>query len=175
MATPASHPEPKEDELAVRVEDNERRRRGFPWWLLALLALALIALVIGLLFAFGIIGDDEEGAVTDVQTIVAPEDPAGLVGRSVNLEDVQVQAVLGDATFWIGPSENERVLLFFPEEQAGQAEARVNLSEGDTVTLDGTIERMPENPEQEFNFSEGDVELGGEQVYVRAASLEEAS
>jgi hypothetical protein len=65
--------------------------------------------------------------------------PAGLVGREVALEGVQVLQVLGPGAFLVGPSLSQRALVLF-DPAAMSPTPRVDA--GDTIALHGFLRPM---------------------------------
>ncbi|MDQ3233657.1 MAG: hypothetical protein M3Q07_17710, partial [Pseudobdellovibrionaceae bacterium] len=83
-------------------------------------------------------------AITDLMTIQNTVDKATLVGRIVQLNKVDVQNVVGDQSFWIGP-DNQKVFVTFNEiPTPGTAkEGQVAIKAGQKVSLNGTIRSLP--------------------------------
>ena len=190
------------------------KKKGVPWWVWLLVALALLA---GAWLLFGLLDDDDDvdvdvtgdapsatattgeeaedtaeldspspsptpsptpaGPITDLATVLGAADPAGLAGRAVDLEQpVLVQSVVGDATFWVGPGQDQQVFVFLEENAApAGAEGLVDVNQGQRVLVTGTVEKLPpmEQARQQFDLSdENSATLDGEQIYVRAEQVE---
>ena len=80
------------------------------------------------------------GPVTDISMLIpaiAPE----MVGREVRLAGVQVQEVVGDIGFWIGPSSDQRVFAVLSQEATPSTpmEGEADVNAGATADITGTI------------------------------------
>ncbi|HUG45278.1 MAG TPA: hypothetical protein VMK31_02045 [Sphingomicrobium sp.] len=80
------------------------------------------------------------GPVTDISMLIpaiAPE----MVGREVRLDGVQVQEVVGDIGFWIGPNSDQRVFAVLSQEPtpATPTEGMVDVNAGAMADIAGTI------------------------------------
>lgn len=117
------------------------------------------------------VGGDE---ITDYLIIVTAPDPPSLIGRRVHLTDVKVQSVIGDRTFYVGPSESQKVLVVLEEEKTPNTplEGKVDVNPGQTVSFNGVIERMPsiEEARQRFGKLMNEAEfnkLPDQQIFIR--------
>lgn len=141
-----------------------QKKGGIPWWVWLLL-LALIAI----LLVWWIADDDDvepvgvapvatetvtpavpadtnamdvnaQGPITDLGMLTGTIDPAW-DGRQVQLTRVPVQSVVGDASFWVGTNEANRVYAVLTEERTPGTpiEGEVDIDPGDMVNLTGTI------------------------------------
>ena len=186
-------------------DDGDRKKKGFPWWLLALLAIALIALVL-LLRACG---DDEDGGSGAAQPTPPAETqvpqeaaPAGggagsltaggqallpatqagaledLVGEDATGERVRVQEVVQDEGFFVGTSEEDRVYVEYGGD-VGETEEGSESYEpavGDEVNLSGPVRPAPAEPEQTLNLDAADARVVSDQgIYVNAETVEPAA
>ena len=100
-----------------------------------------------------------------------PERLAALAGRPVRLTNVKVQEVVGDQTFWIGPTPTQRILVFLREDKRpGQAaEGGVEVEVGQVANLNGAIRRLPSADEiaKEWSLDPQALEaVQQEQVYI---------
>ena len=115
--------------------------------------------------------------MTDMAAIIdAPDQPA-LAGHQAQLEDVTVLSVTGDQAFWVGPSEDRRLLVILDEASTsgGATEGRYDVNPGQTLTISGEIRQMPpmEEARQQWNLSDAaSAELGTQQIYLHANQLE---
>ena len=119
------------------------------------------------------------GPVTDLP-IGQPDQLAALAGRPVQLGGVKVQSVVGDKTFWVGPSATQRLFVFLEEDTtAGQkVEGKVDVNPGQTVALTGEIRRLPSAGEaqQQLNMSPQVFEAASQdQIYLFARSVQVVS
>jgi hypothetical protein len=119
------------------------------------------------------------GPITDLTTIFEEEDKTSLVGRQVDLQGetaAEVRSVVGDTTFWVGPSQDQQVFVVLSEEQdAAGAEGRVEVNEGQTVRLTGQVQQLPsiEEARQQWGLSEANTaELQNQEIYISAEQVE---
>jgi hypothetical protein len=80
-------------------------------------------------------------ALGDLTSLMGVTDAATVAGQSVQLDDVRVQAVTGDVTFWVGKSRTERLYVVLDE--SVQGEDAVTVRDGQRVALRGTVQRTP--------------------------------
>ena len=171
-----------------------------PWWLW-ILGLLLLGGIIW--FAFTALDGDEEldeiavedtteyvapaeetpttGTLTSIAGILDVSDLTTLTGRSVQLNDVNVTSLRGDSTFWISAPNTDRK-LFVVLENMGESESFVappgadgvyHVNEGDTIDLDGTIERLGPNDPDRWSLTQDEVaDLRTNQAYLRANAVE---
>ena len=151
-----------------------KEKGGIPWWVWLLLA-AVIILALVWLFA-GDTDDEVEqvepvavetvqpvpvgndmasGPVTDVAMLM-PTIPADLVGRQFQLDEVQIQEVVGDIGFWVGPSADERIFAVLTQEPTPQTpmEGEADVNTGATADISGTIRTRGEIIQ---DFAQGEV------------------
>ncbi len=145
------------------------RKSGIPWWVWLIPAVLLIAFFIWMFTG----DDDSERVATDLNPVevvpitdgamAAPNDPAvtgpitdlamitgasgltSMVGRQVQLGNVQVREVVGDRTFWVGPSDDRRAFVVLNEEATpGQpgVEGRYDVTTGQVINVSGTIRNI---------------------------------
>jgi hypothetical protein len=135
------------------------RRRRIPFWPIVLAGLAVALAFLWFLFSREepprMTLDTPEranlpaqgayaGTITDLAALVGPRDRAGLVGREVALEGVQVLQVLGPGAFLVGPSLSQRALVLF-DPAAMNPTPKVDA--GDTVALHGFLRPIPADVE----------------------------
>lgn len=135
-----------------------QQKSGIAWCIWALLAL----IVIGLLFWL-FSGNDEvetaamapattmvaeqpaNGPITDFTALIATNDMTTLVGRQVRLDDVMVQQLVGDRSFWIGPDNVHRMFVVLDEQptpnQPG-VEGRYDVTVGQIIDVTGQVMRV---------------------------------
>ncbi len=170
--------------------------KGTPWWLWLLLLL----LVVGAIWVLLALLDDEPdddvvavapqeqvetvpvaGVITDIGAILNAEDPASLVGRRVELDNLEVQALSGDSTFYVSSEEpgsaDGRILAVLEdlgESQLGAAgsDGRYNVDPNDMITATGTVASLGSNSPDTWGLSGTDAqELSDRQVYLRVDRL----
>ncbi len=119
------------------------------------------------------------GPITDLTTIFEEQDKASLAGRQVNLQGetaAQVQSVVGDTTFWVGPSQGQQVFVALSEEQDSRGvEGMVDVNEGQTVRLTGEVKELPsmEQARQQFGLSDtNSAQLDNQEIYIDADRVE---
>ncbi|MFW7378924.1 MAG: hypothetical protein ACOH5I_08970 [Oligoflexus sp.] len=121
---------------------------------------------------------DSSSPILVTTLLFTTADPSTLIGRDVQLEGVQVQSVVGDASFWVGASESERVFVTFEEQPTPdqEQEGQKVLKEGQTVDLMGEIRELSSIAEawkQRWNVSETTVEdLREQPFYIHATDLQ---
>lgn len=176
------------------------RKSGIPWWVWLILAL-VIALLIWMFsgdddadrvatdlnpaavapVAVAPIGDgamtaapnDQAGTgpITDLAMITGASGLTSMIGRPVQLGNVRVQAVVGDRTFWVGPSADQRALVVLNEvptpNQPG-VEGRYDVTTGQVINVNGTIRNI-NDPAFVSNPIEGLP--GGQTAVIHADSL----
>ncbi|HXG85051.1 MAG TPA: hypothetical protein VNI84_13605 [Pyrinomonadaceae bacterium] len=116
--------------------------------------------------------------ITDYLIIVTTPDRSSLVGRRVRLTDVKVQSVVGDRTFYVGPSESQRVLVVLDEVKTPNSptEGRYDINAGQTISFTGVIEKVPsvEEARQRFGKLMNEAELNklkDQQILIHTDAL----
>ena len=66
---------------------------------------------------------------------------AGLVGKRARLAGMQVQEVVGDKTFWIGPNPTRHILVYLDEDE--ETDDEVEVRAGQTVNLTADVKKLP--------------------------------
>lgn len=112
--------------------------------------------------------------LTDVLVIVAAPDRPSLVGRRVRFTDVKVQDVVGDTTFYVGPSATQRILVDLDEQPApnSDVEGGVDVNPGQTISFTGVVTAMPAAAEAKTRFGRllNESEFNNflkQQIYIR--------
>ena len=160
-----------------------KEKGGIPWWVWLLLAAIIAALLIWWISGDG---DDEAravdpvavessepvamggatdtgnaaagttgGAITDMAMLM-PAISDDMVGRQFRLDGVQIQEVVGDIGFWIGPSADQRVFAVLTQEKTPSTamEGEADVNQGARANVSGTIRTRGEIIQ---DFAEGDV------------------
>jgi len=171
------------------------RKSGIPWWVWLILAL-VIALLIWMFsgdddadrvatdltpVAVAPVADgpvlpganvqDGAGPITDLAMITGASGLTAMVGRQVQLVNVQVREVVGDRTFWVGPSADQRafvVLNEVPTPSQPGVEGRYDVTTGQVINVNGTIRNI-NDPAFVSNPIEGLP--GGQTAVIHADSL----
>jgi len=71
-----------------------------------------------------------------------PKDPTEYLGKRVDLRGQDVESVIGDVVFWVGPSKDRRVLVVM-DQDLDEPETRTIVKTGQTISLVGVVEAMP--------------------------------
>lgn len=115
--------------------------------------------------------------LTDLGRLMNAEDPAALVGREVRLQGVPVQAMVGDASFWLGEGQDRRVFVILDEQIPSpppEVEGRVNINRGQTVDVQGVVRAGTDLPDGVLD-QYGRAALGDRPIYVWARAAQVAS
>lgn len=96
------------------------------------------------------------GPVTDMSMLI-PTISQDMVGRQFQLNGVQVQEVVGDIGFWVGPSAGERVFAVLTQEPTPNTpmEGEADVNSGVTANISGTIRTRGELLQ---DFAQGQVD-----------------
>ncbi len=183
-----------------RWEDDRNRRKGLPLWVWPLIPLLLGALALGLASRGGeetqrgntgagqgttsgnqgttngnqgAANAGQGAAITDMLTVVGDQNPGSYVGRQASFANVQVQSVPGDRGFWIGPNANQQLFVVIDEANAGQSEGRIQVTPGQTLTLNGELRQLPAAGQipAEWGFTPGTGGAAAQQVYLHARQV----
>lgn len=86
---------------------------------------------------------DAEMAVDDIAVVL--DSAAAYEGRTVQFTDVNVQDVVGDSIFWIGPTSEQRLFVLLIEQRTPDTptEGRYNINSGQTISITGTLRSIP--------------------------------
>lgn len=161
------------------------KKSGFPWWL-ALLGLLLVAGLIWLFMELApgaeedvdVAGMDGVEAVegdVDAEVAVGPLVMTGmvydgadrtLIGREVEMGDLKVVNVLGDATFTVASSMDaeDTALVYLDQEMTPGIEGiegRYDVNAGQTVTIYGSIAELTAE-----NVANWDLEAPGANTFT---------
>ena len=158
------------------------RKRGVPAWAWLLIVLILVAL---LWWLFTLVNDNRRAAaadqqpvvsappLTDLSSIAGASDKLSLAGRKAQFTNVTVQSVVGDKTFWIGPSKDKQLFVVLNEQPSPNktVEGQVNVNPGQTVTVTGVIKKLPSMAEARKQWQLSDANsttLANQQIYLAA-------
>jgi len=169
------------------AEINVVRKPAFPlWgWLVAALAILLLFILFWAFWSPGnrfntTAGNTPPAAVndpiTDVYMVVAAPDRRALMGRQAKFANVTVQDVVGDKTFWIGPSAEQQIFVVLdevPTPGKPGVEGRYHIRKGQTISITGTLIEMPAAETAKTLWGEpGANAAAKETVYIRANQIE---
>ena len=90
---------------------------------------------------------------------------AGYEGTGVKGATAPVESVVGDETFWVGRSAEQRLFVFLNLE----GESGPDIDAGDDVTFNGTVKALPDDFEQRFDVS---MEEGADQLEEQGRFIE---
>ena len=118
------------------------------------------------------------GTITDLMMIVDSDDPTMYLDRAVELQGVEVQDVVSDKGFWVGPNAETKIFAWLDQEPTpGDAtEGRYDINTGSRWILMGTLRAMPDDEAlmSSWGLSEDLVaSLEGERVYFYVQRAEQ--
>jgi hypothetical protein len=98
------------------------------------------------------------------------KDPSAFVGKRLTFDVVNVESVIADRAFWVGPSTGERLLAVLdPALDNGVMERIVQVKPGQQRTMSGTLQRVPplDIARKRWKLDDGDVfDIQGQKYYV---------
>lgn len=121
--------------------------------------------------------DAEGGVITDLGTILSPDDAASLMGRRVALTGVPVAEVVSDKGFWIGSGTEVGQGVFAVRTNTAQPSTPADgaVDEGQQVTVHGVVTAMPADLRGQtatWNLRSTDQEvLAKHPVYIHVDSV----
>ena len=170
---------------------------GTPWWTWLLALLAIIGLIWLIAELFDDEPDEDDIAVVDpVEPLDQPEPVAmddeitsfaglangtALIGREVDLEDMNVVALTGDSSFVVGPGTDVNDAALVVLEDMGEwrvgpgdgSDGQYDVNEGNTLDLEGTIRAFDQSTPDYAQLSDVDRERAMRQgVYISAGSVD---
>jgi len=115
--------------------------------------------------------------ITDVVVVATTQDQQSLVNRQVLLTNTPVQSVVGDRTFWVGPSNTQQMFVVLDEAlDSGSTEKRLDINAGQTLTVNGLIRPMPSlaDAQKQWGLSAAEAEaLKNQKVYLQASQVQQ--
>lgn len=113
--------------------------------------------------------------ITEVITITSAPQPQTLVNRRVQFTSTKVLSVIGDRPFWVGRSNNERlVVVLDPALDKGSAENKIVVKAGQTLDIAGVLKPMPspETAQKQWGLSASEAQgLQAKAVYLQADKM----
>ncbi|HEY0970302.1 MAG TPA: hypothetical protein VGE02_04925 [Gemmatimonadales bacterium] len=110
--------------------------------------------------------------IVDELVIVDAPDPAALAGRSTALIGVTVQTVVGDGTFWVGPSPDRQLFVVLD----AAAASAVDIEPGQRIAVAGVLTAMPDSlapVRTSWNLTSANAAmLSQESIYLAANDVE---
>jgi hypothetical protein len=105
------------------------------------------------------------GPITDVSIFTSSPDVSRLANRPVELSGLKVRRIIGDKVIVLNGENGKEIYVV-------TTQGRPNFSEGDTVTITGTVkERSNNNPEITGDAAEA---LSSQRCYIEASRIEPA-
>lgn len=115
--------------------------------------------------------------ITDVVVIATTQDQQSLVNRQVQLTNTPVQSVVGDRTFWVGPSNTQQMLVVLDEAlDSGSTEKRLDVNAGQMLTINGLLRPMPNmaDAQKQWGLSAAEADaLKSQKVYLQASQVQQ--
>ena len=111
--------------------------------------------------------------LSDVVAFATAADATTLIGRKAKLTNVQVQKVITDRAFFVGPSAQQQMLVLLDKGMDAGASAgnKVTIAAGQPVSLIGVVEALPtqEAVNQTYGVSATDfAALQSQKAYLHA-------
>jgi len=105
------------------------------------------------------------GPITDVSVFTSSQDVSRLANRPVELSGLKVRRIIGDKVILLNGENGKEVYVL-------TTQGRPNFSEGDTITITGTVkERSNNNPEITGDAAQA---LSSQRCYIEASRIEPA-
>ena len=114
------------------------------------------------------------GPITNTLVIVDSSDRPSLVGRSVALLNVKVAEVVSSRAFWVGASNEKRLLVVLDSTAVGTPAGRAVTHAGQTVSVAGVVKAMPMNFDAvrtAWALTGDTTIISREQVYLSASNV----
>lgn len=115
--------------------------------------------------------------ITDVVVVATTQDQQSLVNRQVQLTNTPVQSVVGDRTFWVGPSNTQQMFVVLDEAlDSGSTEKRLDVNAGQMLTINGLLRPMPNtaDAQKQWGLSATETEaLKSQKVYLQASQVQQ--
>jgi hypothetical protein len=108
--------------------------------------------------------------VPDSYSAAFASDPSAFLGKRITFDVVNVESVIADRAFWVGPSTGERLLAVLDQGlDNGVMERIVRVKEGQQRTMSGALQRIPplDVARKRWKLDDGDVfDIQGQKYYV---------
>lgn len=115
--------------------------------------------------------------ITDIVAVTTTQNQQSLVDRQVQLTSTPVQSVVGDRTFWVGPSNTQQMFVVLDEAlDSGSTEKRLDVNAGQMLTINGLIRPMPgvADAQKQWGLSAAEAEaLKSQKVYLQASQVQQ--
>ena len=115
--------------------------------------------------------------LSDVVTFAAAADPTTLIGHRAKFTDVQIQKVISDRAFFVGPTATQQMLVLLDQgmKTGPDAPKTEPLRVGQTTSLTGVVEALPtqEAINQTYGLSAADYAgIQSQKAYLHATVLQ---
>ena len=115
--------------------------------------------------------------LSDVVTFAAAADPTTLIGHRAKFTDVQIQKVISDRAFFVGPTATQQMLVLLDQgmKTGPDAPKTEPLKVGQTTSLTGVVEALPtqEAVNQTYGLSAADYAgIQSQKAYLHATVLQ---
>jgi hypothetical protein len=111
----------------------------------------------------------------DVTEFVGPQAASDRIGQTVTIMNGVVHEATGDKTFSLHADNDKTLLVFFPEPNTRRGETAYKIIGGDTVSVTGTVRKMPSPTEARRVFGLSETEaaaLSNQNIYIDAYRIE---
>ena len=113
----------------------------------------------------------------DVVTFAASADPTTLIGRKAKFQDVQIQKVISDRAFFVGPAPTQQMLVLLDQGMTTGPDAPKTkpLVAGQMTSVTGIVEALPtqEAVNQTYGLSAADYAgIQSQKAYLHATVLQ---
>ncbi|MCZ2822835.1 MULTISPECIES: hypothetical protein [unclassified Modestobacter] len=110
--------------------------------------------------------------IGDLDALAPDVDLSASVGEPVEANTVEVQAVVADEAFFVGPEAGQTIMVRLqPFGGAGDEESPFEVQEGDTVSFSGTLEEIDEEFLSSLQLYTPADELETGDYYVQASEI----
>lgn len=110
--------------------------------------------------------------VTNGDTVLAVSDRRPFIGKSLRLQNVEVEAKDGGGALWVGGNKADPLLVVVGEPAANQLDT--NIARGQRINIVGTMEKAPSEAtaKRAWNLGQrGATRLSQEGAYVQATHI----
>ena len=117
---------------------------------------------------------DIQEPIQDIIVIVDASAQPSLIGKRVDLQNANVENVIGDRVFLIGNASEQVLVTLDKSLDVGAAEKIIDVDPGNTVDIIGTIMSMPtpEQAQQDWGLTPAETTfIQNEMLYVKADQI----
>ncbi|TWH75108.1 hypothetical protein [Modestobacter roseus] len=110
--------------------------------------------------------------IGDLDALAPDVDLSASVGEPVEANTVQVQAVVADEAFFVGPEAGQTIMVRLqPFGGSDDSESPFEVQEGDTVSFSGTLEQIDEEFLADLQLYQPAEQLETGDYYVQASEI----